>query len=53
MVSSYLNGMQTFTITQSGEKADLMIQFNKGIYTIEYYENTAIYPTYRKIVTVY
>lgn len=36
---------QSFTATESGKSCDLIIQFDSGTHTIEYYENNSITPT--------
>lgn len=40
---------QSFTATESGKSCDLIIQFDSGTHTIEYYENNSITPTKIKI----
>lgn len=42
---------QTFTATESGKSCDLIIQFDQGTHTIEYYENNSITPTRVKVFT--
>jgi len=43
---------QVFTVTTSGENADLHILFDAGSHTIEYYENNALTPTRIKQILV-
>ncbi len=40
---------QTLIATESGKSCDLIIQFESGTYTIEYYENNSLTPTRKKI----
>jgi hypothetical protein len=40
---------QTFTATESGKSCDLIIQFDSGTHTIEFYENNSTTPTRTKI----
>lgn len=42
---------QSFTATESGKSCDLIIQFDPGTHTIEYYENNSITPTRVKVFT--
>ncbi len=42
---------QSFTATESGRSCDLIIQFDPGTHTIEYYENNSITPTRVKVFT--
>ncbi|KAF0132239.1 MAG: hypothetical protein FD155_763 [Bacteroidetes bacterium] len=42
---------QSFTATESGKSCDLIIQFDAGTHTIEYYENNSITPTRVKVFT--
>jgi hypothetical protein len=42
---------QTFTAIESGKNCDLIIQFDPGTHTIEYYENGAVTPTRIKVFT--
>jgi hypothetical protein len=43
------NEIQTFKATESGKSCDLMITFEPGEHTIEYYENNAATPTRTKV----
>jgi hypothetical protein len=41
---------QIFTATESGKSCDLVIGFETGMHTIEYYENNAATPTRIKVI---
>jgi len=43
---------QVYTVTTSGENADVVILFEPGSHTIEYYENNALTPTRVKQIVV-
>lgn len=43
---------QTFTCTESGRPCDLMMRFDPGPYTFEYYEKDLLIPTRIKHITV-
>jgi len=50
-VDQYQSEQQTFTATESGKSCDLIIQFEGGTHTIEYYENGSATPTHIKTFT--